>query len=188
MQINTAAANTGMPPTLIPDNNPAAAAMLGSTHHMPYLTAAAAVLQQQQHHPSLAPTSSLSTKQSRAIKIVNPETKKEVDISKLKKTSPSSLARSTLNPRVEEPNDKEGSDEEAIDDNSDSATAADDEVNDEEEDDDEQDEDYQEDDGRSKRYEREFLLSLQFLDQCKRRPANLVNAEYIKKVCYYYNH
>ena len=32
------------------------------------------------------------------------------------------------------------------------------------------------------RYERDFLLSLQFLEQCKQRPPNLMNAEYIRKV------
>ena len=37
-------------------------------------------------------------------------------------------------------------------------------------------------DGRQRRYEREFLLSLQFLEQCKQRPPNLINAEYIRKV------
>ena len=39
-------------------------------------------------------------------------------------------------------------------------------------------------DGRQKRYDRGFLLSLQFLEQCKQRPANLMNAEYIRKVYY----
>ena len=39
-----------------------------------------------------------------------------------------------------------------------------------------------EDDGGLKRYGRDFLLSLQFLEQCKQRPPNLVNAEYIRKV------
>jgi len=34
-----------------------------------------------------------------------------------------------------------------------------------------------------KQYSRDFLLSLQFLDQCKQRPPNLdQNAEYIRKV------
>ena len=36
--------------------------------------------------------------------------------------------------------------------------------------------------GRRIRYERDFLLSLQFLEQCKKRPPNLMNAEYIRKV------
>ena len=40
-----------------------------------------------------------------------------------------------------------------------------------------------EDDGGRKRYGRDFLLSLQFLEQCKQRPPNLdMNAEYIKMV------
>ena len=39
-----------------------------------------------------------------------------------------------------------------------------------------------EDDSGSKTYGRDFLLSLQFLEQCKQRPANLMNAEYIRKV------
>ena len=38
------------------------------------------------------------------------------------------------------------------------------------------------DDDDSKQYSRDFLLSLQFLDQCKQRPPNLQNAEYIRKV------
>jgi len=37
-------------------------------------------------------------------------------------------------------------------------------------------------DDDSKQYSRDFLLSLQFLDQCKQRPPNLQNAEYIRKV------
>ena len=44
-----------------------------------------------------------------------------------------------------------------------------------------------EDDGGLKRYGRDFLLSLQFLEQCKQRPPNLVNAEYIRKVYIYYS-
>ena len=43
------------------------------------------------------------------------------------------------------------------------------------------------DDGRQRRYKRDFLLSLQFLEQCRQRPPNLMNAEYIRKVCYYCN-
>ena len=42
-----------------------------------------------------------------------------------------------------------------------------------------------EDDGVSKRYGRDFLLSLQFLEKCKQRPQNRVNAEYIRKVYMY---
>ena len=42
-------------------------------------------------------------------------------------------------------------------------------------------------DGSQKRYmyKRDFLLSLQFLEQCRQRPPNLMNAEYIRKVYYY---
>ena len=36
------------------------------------------------------------------------------------------------------------------------------------------------DDDDSKQYSRDFLLSLQFLDQCKQRPPNIQNAEYMK--------
>ena len=39
-----------------------------------------------------------------------------------------------------------------------------------------------EDDGQPKIYGRDFLLSLEFLEQCKQRPSNLINAEYIRKV------
>ena len=39
----------------------------------------------------------------------------------------------------------------------------------------------EDDDGRLT-YGRDFLLSLQFLEQCKQRPPNLMNAEYIRKV------
>ena len=42
-----------------------------------------------------------------------------------------------------------------------------------------------EDDGGSKTYGRDFLLSLQFLEQSKQRPPNLRNAEYIRKVLSY---
>ena len=37
-------------------------------------------------------------------------------------------------------------------------------------------------DGRQIRYERNFLLSLKFLEQCKQRPPNLMNVEHIGKV------
>ena len=97
---NPAAANTGMPPTMIPDNP----ALLGTTPHMTYLAAANALQQQQQqqHHTAMIPAASVpATKQSKAIKIVNPETMKEVDTSNLKKTSPSSSARSTPKPTAE---------------------------------------------------------------------------------------
>ena len=92
---NPAAANTGMPPTMIPDST----ALLGTTPHMNYFQPQ----QQQQHHTAMIPTANIpaTTKQSKAIKIVNPETMKEVDTSNLKKTSPSSSARSTPKPTSE---------------------------------------------------------------------------------------
>ena len=37
-------------------------------------------------------------------------------------------------------------------------------------------------DNKRRIYERDFLLSLQFLEQCKQRPLNLGNAAYIRKV------
>ena len=49
-------------------------------------------------------------------------------------------------------------------------------------DDDDDVDDDEDEDGRQRRYERDFLLSLQFLEQCKQRPPNLMNAEYIRKV------
>ena len=65
----------------------------------------------------------------------------------------------------------------------------DDEREEDEQEEDEQEEDeledgelHSEDDGQSKTYGRDFLLSLQFLEQCKQRPSNLMNAEYIRKV------
>ena len=60
-----------MPPTIIPDNS----AVLRITPHQSY--------------------NQIRTKQSKAIKIVDPETMKEVDTSNLKKASPASSARST---------------------------------------------------------------------------------------------
>ena len=65
-------ADRNMPPTIIPDNS----AVLRTTPHQPYID-------------------QTRTKQSKAIKIVNPETMKEVDTSNLKKASPASSARST---------------------------------------------------------------------------------------------
>ena len=99
-----AAANTGMPPTMMPDSS----ALLG-TAHLNYLANVSNVLQQPQqqqqqpHHAPMMPSASISTatKQSKAIKIVNPETMKEVDTSNLKKTSPASSARSTPKPVTE---------------------------------------------------------------------------------------
>ena len=86
MILNTApAANTAGIPNLLPDNNP----MIGTTPHIPpYMGNPSAVLPQQ-HHTSIASSSNIpvTAKQSKAIKIVNPDTMKEVDTSKLKKTS-----------------------------------------------------------------------------------------------------
>ena len=45
----------------------------------------------------------------------------------------------------------------------------------------EEEEEELEDDGRQRRYDRGYLLSLQFLKQCKQCPPNLMNAEYIIK-------
>ena len=57
----------------------------------------------------------------------------------------------------------------------------------EEEEEEEEEEEDESGDGRQRRYERDFFLSLQFLEQCKQRPPNLMNAEYIRKVYYYSN-
>ena len=87
----------------MPDNT----ALLGTTPHLNYLANATAVMQQQQqqqqHHAAMIPSANMPTaaKQSKAIKIVNPETMKEVDTSNLKKTSPASSARSTPKPNTE---------------------------------------------------------------------------------------
>ena len=64
-------ADRNMPPTIIPDNS----AVLRTTPHQSY--------------------NQTTTKRSKAIKIVNPETMKEADTSNLKKTSPASSACST---------------------------------------------------------------------------------------------
>ena len=56
-------------------------------------------------------------------------------------------------------------------------------INDDDDDDQEVEEEELEDDSRQRRYERDFLLSLQFLEQCRLRPPNLINAEYIRRVC-----
>ena len=64
-------ANRNISPNIIPDNS----AVLRTTPHQSY--------------------NQTTTKRSKAIKIVNPETMKEVDTSNLKKTSPASSARST---------------------------------------------------------------------------------------------
>ena len=85
--------------------------------------------------------------------------------------------------------DEAVSDEEATDDIVEegvAATRTDNDTNnqpdDKELDDDELD---SEDDGGLKRYGRDFLSSLQFLEKCKQRPPNCVNAEYIRKVYMY---
>ena len=72
-----AAANTKMPPTIIPDDS----TMLRTSPYRPY--------------------NQTATRQSKAIKIVNPETMKEVDTSNLKKSSPTSSAHSTPKPTAE---------------------------------------------------------------------------------------
>ena len=94
-----------MPPTMIPDNS----AILKTTPYIPYMTNPSAVWQQQQqqqqqqHYTSMASPSSfqVATKQSKAIKIVNPETMKEVDSNDLKKSSPASSSHSTPKPTAE---------------------------------------------------------------------------------------
>ena len=85
--------------------------------------------------------------------------------------------------------DEAVSDEEATDDIVEEGVAAagadndtDNQPDDKELDDDELD---SEDNGGLKRYGRDFLWSLQFLEKCKQRPPNRVNAEYIRKVYMY---
>ena len=104
MPMNTvtgaAGTNAAIPPGIMPDNS----AILAATTqpHMHYMPNTPTMLPQQpqQHHMQpLAPAA--AAKQSKAIKIVNPETMKEVDTSNLKKTSPASSARSTPKPNSE---------------------------------------------------------------------------------------
>lgn len=86
--MNTAT-NAGMPPTMMPDNN---GMVLTTKPHMHSPNV--------HHHTTMVqlPVPSMATKQSKAIKIVNPETMREVDTSKLKKIPPTSSAYLTTNP------------------------------------------------------------------------------------------
>ena len=103
MPMNTvtgAGTNAAIPPGIMPDNS----AILAATTqpHMHYMPNTPTMLPQQpqQHHMQpLAPAA--AAKQSKAIKLVDPETMKEVDTSNLKKTSPASSARSTPKPNSE---------------------------------------------------------------------------------------
>ena len=103
MPMNTvtgAGTNAAIPPGMMHDNS----AILAATTqpHMHYMPNTPTMLPQQpqQHHMQpLAPAA--AAKQSKAIKIVNPDTMKEVDTSNLKKTSPASSARSTPKPNSE---------------------------------------------------------------------------------------
>ena len=78
-----------MPPSMMPDNS----AMLRIAPYMPYM-ANPSVVQQPIQQPA---NFQAATKQSKAIKIVNPETMTEVDISNLKTTPP--LSSSHLTPK-----------------------------------------------------------------------------------------
>ena len=88
------AANMTMLPSVMPDNS----AMLRAAPYMPYMANTSAV-----QHPIQQPAIfQAAAKQSKAIKIVNPETMKEVDISNLKTTSlSSSSSHSTPKPTTE---------------------------------------------------------------------------------------
>ena len=91
------ASNMAMPPTMIPDNT----AMLRTTPYSPYMANPPPVIQQQQQQHqtvmALPGNSQTKSKQSKAIKIVNPETMKEVDVSNFTKTSPVSSSHSKVN-------------------------------------------------------------------------------------------
>ena len=82
------ASNMAMPPTMISDNS----AMLSAAPYIPYMVNPSPVIQQQQQeHKNTMPlpgNTQTKTKQSKAVKIVNPETMKEVDIGNFTKTSP----------------------------------------------------------------------------------------------------
>ena len=83
-----------MPPTMMPDNS----TMLRTAPYMPYMANPPAV----QQYPIQQPANlQAGAKQSKAIKIVNPETMKEVDISNFTTTSPSSSSHSTPKPTAE---------------------------------------------------------------------------------------
>ena len=95
--VTAAGANAGIPPAMMPDNS----AMLATTqtHMAHFVPNQPNVLQ---HHHAIQPQApAAAAKQSKAIKIVNPDTMKEVDTSNLKKTSPASSARSTPKPTSE---------------------------------------------------------------------------------------
>ena len=92
MPMNTAiaaGANAGMPPAMMSGNS----GMLATTR--PHMHSSNV----HHHHATMVhpPVTSMATKQSKAIKIVNPETMREVDTSKLKKMPPTS-AYSITNP------------------------------------------------------------------------------------------
>ena len=84
-----AGANAGMPPAMMSGNS----GMLVTTR--PHMHSSNV----HHHHATKVhpPVTSMATKQSKAIKIVNPETMREVDTSKLKKMPPTS-AYSITNP------------------------------------------------------------------------------------------
>ena len=95
-----AGTNAAIPPGIMHDNS----AILAATTqpHMHYMPNTPTMLPQQpQQHHMQPPAPAAAAKQSKAIKIVNPETMKEVDTSNLKKTSPASSARSTPKPNSE---------------------------------------------------------------------------------------
>ena len=86
-----------MPTTITPDRS----VMLRTAPYIPYMANPSPVIQtqNQQHQTAilLPGTLQTKTKQSKAIKIVNPETMKEVDISNFTKTSPASSPHSKAN-------------------------------------------------------------------------------------------
>ena len=98
--VTAARTNTGMPPAMMPDNS----AMLATSQpHMHYMPNQLNLTQLHRHTMVQQLVPPTATKQSRTIKIINPETMREVDTNTLKKVSPASLARSTpkLNPKVQ---------------------------------------------------------------------------------------
>ena len=101
---SAAAVASSMPSTMITDNS----TILGTTN-LPYMANPLDVLQQ--HHTPMASSGNppTATKQSKAIKIVNPDTMKEVNTSNLKKTSPASLFYST--PKHENDDDYDDDDD-----------------------------------------------------------------------------
>ena len=108
MNTVTGAAGTSaaIPPGMMHDNS----AILAATTqpHMHYMPNTPTMLPQQpQQHHMQPPVPAAAAKQHKAIKIVNPETMKEVDTSNLKKTSPASSARSTPKPNFESEQDQQ---------------------------------------------------------------------------------